>query len=191
MKTTKLWTIIVILLVAVNCIVLVIVWKKGRPGPPFGKQAPAGEFIISQLKLRPGQIEKFDVMRRGHHQAVEEINSKIKILKDSLFDKLSMPQTNQKTIDSLTSKIGFEYALADKTTYNHFRELRTILNTEQQHKFDQIIQQVLQMVNRPMPPGGGGPEGNRPPNGEGPPPPPGDQNRAPGPLPGNEPASGN
>ena len=165
MKKNTIWTIIVIVLVCINSIVLVLVWLNGKPGSFDGKRTPPQEFLIKQLQMTQPQIEKFEILRRAHHQTVEDLNEKIKQLKDSLFKNLSNIRVKQKTIDSLTNKIGENYALINKTTYNHFRDLRAILLPEQQEKLDAIMNQVLQMLNRTGTPNGQG-------NGAMPPPPP-------------------
>jgi Spy/CpxP family protein refolding chaperone len=188
MKKNTIWTIIVIALVCINSLVLVLLWRHGKPDLLDGKHTPPQEFLIKQLHLTRPQIEKFEILRRAHHQTVEDLNEKIKQLKDSLFKNLSNTRVKQKTIDSLTNKIGEDYALINKTTFNHFHDLRAILLPEQQEKLDEIMNQVLQMLNRTGPPNGQG-------NGAMPPPPPnngqpndgGEQpdNRPPGPRPPN------
>ncbi len=165
MKKNTIWTIIVIILVCINSIVLVLVWRHGKPSLFDKRHAPTQEFLIQQLNMSQTQIEKFEVLRRAHHQTVEDLNEKINLLKDSLFKNIGNGYTKQKTIDSLLNKIGENYALINKTTFNHFHDLRLILTPQQQKKLDGIINQVLQMLNRQGPPNGPG-------NGDMPPPPP-------------------
>jgi len=181
MKTTNIWTIIVILLVFINSVILIVIWKQGRLSRPEGNQMEVKDFLIKQLSLSKSQIEKLETLRQAHHQAIENLDKKDHSLKDSLFKNLSSASVDPKIIDALTSKIGYNAALMDKTTFNHFRALRQILQPAQQKKLDEIIERVLQMLSHQAPPGG---RGTRrmppPPNGGEPcamPPPPNDGTR--------------
>lgn len=210
MKTTNIWTIIVILLVFINSIILIIIWKQGKLSPPTGNQMEVKDFLVKQLSLSKSQIEKFEALREAHHRMIENLDEKNRSLKDSLFENLGNISNDPKVIDTLTNKIGHNAALMDKTTFYHFRELRQILQPAQQKKLDEIIVQVLQMLNHPAPPGGHGPgRMPPPPNGIRPgnmPPPPYDGARPekdqapnggqpgsmpPGPPPQGQPYSGN
>jgi len=187
MKSTNLWTVIVVALVCINSITLIVMWKQTRPFPPTDSKTNVRDFLVTQLSLSKSQIEKFEVMRQAHHNKVENLNQKIHQLKDSLFGTLNNSSTGSKIVDTLTDKIGYNYALIDKTTFYHFKELRDILEPAQQKKLDEVIQQVLQMMSHPIPPhrpgpgplrpegpnpGGQGPDGlpEGPPPGNGPPP---------------------
>jgi len=163
MKTTNIWTIIVILLVFINSIILIVIWKQGRLSPRAGNQMEVKDFLIKQLSLTKSQIGKFETLRQAHHQAIENLDKKDRLLKDSLFKNLSSASVDPKIIDALTSKIGYNAALMDKTTFNHFRALRQILQPAQQKKLDEIIEQVLQMLSHPGHPGGQGGRSGMPP----------------------------
>ena len=81
-------------------------------------------------------------------------------LKDGLFEQLKWPANAQ--IDTLTRKIGELQTIIDKETFNHFSQLRELLNKDQAEKFDNTIQDVLRTMGRE-----GRPDGPPPPHREG------------------------
>jgi len=157
MKKANIWTIIVVLLVSVNCVMLAFMWKEKRRMPPPDNHLEVKDFLVQQLSLTKDQVAKFDILRKAHHKAMDSLQEQLHLQKDSLFDNLSTPSAGASVVEPLVKSIGYNTALMDKTTFYHFKELRSILDPAQQKKFDSIIKQVLRMMERPMPPPGNGP----------------------------------
>ena len=75
-------------------------------------------------------------------------------LKDEFFSQLSAPR-NANT-DTLAQRIGIVQAQIDLETFDHFSQLRSLLNEGQAKKFDNVIQDVLRTMGpRQGPPPGG------------------------------------
>jgi flagellar basal body-associated protein FliL len=216
MKTSYIWTIVVVVLVCANSVILFMMWNQRRhephPIPPrLETHMEVKDFLIKELALTPKQTVVFDTLRSRHHKTMDSLNKKTHQLKDSLFGYLSKPANGVET-KSIIKQIGTNSALEDELTFSHFQKLRGILDAPQQNKFDSIIMQVLHMMAHqgPPPPHEGrsrrhhgppndnlgnmhqGPPDGMPP-GEGPdgkhhgPPPGGPDGRPPGPPPGGGP----
>lgn len=155
----KIWQAIVVILLLVNSTVLVFMWLHRRGG---GRQEPGGnakEYLVKQLALNEQQQKQYETLRSGHFASMQRINDETKNLRDHFFDNISTPVADSALINSLSKKISEEEIQRQELTLYHFRKLRSILNKDQQQKFDVIIKDVLRMMGRP--PG--------PPNRQGPP----------------------
>ena len=177
MKSSYTWTIIVAALLCINSAMLVMMWKEKREAPRNAENgADVKTFLIKELSLTPKQVLQFDSLRNRHRATMDSLNDHVRRLRDRLFGGLSEPQGDTVTVNNITRQVGSDMALIDKATYNHFKQLRTMLDASQQQKFDNIIKQVMHMMARQGPP---------PPRGEGPPPGRGPEDMPPGPPPGN------
>ena len=193
MKSVKILIAIVVLLVLINCALLAMFWLQRGKGPgPDGQPQRAHEFLTKELKLNKPQEEAYEKMRTKHFEFTRALNEANHGLRDSLFDFIQTPGLDTPTVTRLEKQIAFNQAELEKVTLLHFRELRNILNAEQQKKFDDVIKDALRMMGGPPrgrtepggmppprdgnvpPPGQAPPHGKGPPPGEGFPPPPGE-----------------
>jgi|GEM_PF-339819 len=183
MKSVKILITIVVLLVLINCTLLAVFWlQRGKGRGAEGPPQRAHEFLTKELKLNKAQEEAYEKMRTSHFETTRTLNDANRKLHDSLFSYINTSALDTPTVTRLEKQIAFNQAQIEKATLLHFRELRNILNADQQKKFDGVIRDALRMMGGPprggrgpngMPPphdGQGPPPGQGPPNGEGPPP---------------------
>jgi hypothetical protein len=172
-KGTKWLVTLVMVLVLANIGLAASIWLKKEEAKPQKGTQPKGdarEVLISSLSLSQMQVHTFDSLRKEHFDRVRLYREGMRALKDQFFAQLSEPR-NAHT-DTLAKMIGEVQAKIDLETFDHFSKLRSLLNKEQQQKFDETIQDVL----RTMAPKGPGPQGlpgrrMGPPPHDGPPPP--------------------
>jgi len=169
MKNFKFLIIVVILLVVINCVLLGSLWftkyHRLQPPPPpshIGPPQRANEYLIKELKLTAAQIKQYDTLREQHFTKTRELNDQNRQLRDALFKNIQPPVLNTKLTDSIEKKIAENTATLDNTTLLHFRKFRTILNKDQQAKFDKIIANAMHMMGGPQ----NGPQQGMPPQGE-------------------------
>lgn len=176
MKNYRTWLVIVLALIVINSAALALMWLKHREHPPIPRGMPAQQGIepkdvlIKELAFTPKQAVLFDTMRVKHRRAVNKLEDNNRKLRDSLFANIKKPKADTALINAIAKKISDNQAIIEKITLYHFRELRGILTSEQQVKFDGIIDQVLHMM-------GGSARGHRPPE---------QNNDAPAPPSGND-----
>lgn len=170
----KLLTALVILLLVANAATITMFWLHKKPKPPQPKGSPK-EFLVKELGLDAEQQAKLDALMKEHRQAAAGIREKVKAEKDSLFLLIKEPNTSDSMKQAAAAAASRYTEQLDVLTLNNFQKIRALCNTEQQKKFDEIIQEVLRMMAQPRPGGPGGPEGpggpGMPPPGAEPPPP--------------------
>jgi Spy/CpxP family protein refolding chaperone len=160
---------LLLLLVLNSALLALLILRKAEPvsvnvkgaGPGMPGGGPT-DFLVHELNLHEAQLEKYTAMADQHHQSVVKIEAEIRSLRDSMISQLESESPDTAAISRLARKVGDDQVKLDQVTFDHFRQLRSILNTEQQSRFAKVIREALHMM------GGRRPQG--PPPGDGPPP---------------------
>ena len=76
-----------------------------------------------------------------------------------LFKLLQQPDVNDSTKKAAADNVAKNLERLDLLTFEHFKEVRAMCTPGQQKKFDEIIENVLQMIASGPPPGRPGPNG--------------------------------
>jgi len=153
MKNSKTLMIVVITLIAVNCLLIGTLWYNTyhRKAPmPTGN---AFEYLSKTLQLTPAQVKQYKALRDWHFNFTSKINNEMRMERDSFFDNLSNPSINSAQVSQLEGRILAHQQMLDTATFYHFRKLRAILTPNQQEKFNGVIQDVLHMMAGPNGPG--------------------------------------
>lgn len=133
-----------------------------------------GSFLADELGFTGEQLNRFDTLKREHHQGVQKIMEQTKELKDQLFECIKTGDDAK--AKELAGKLSENNKAMELLTYEHFKEVRNICNENQKIKFDRILVDLVRGLEAqsppPMgapPPGDRRPPGDRPPPGERPP----------------------
>lgn len=155
----------IVFLVIANLATLATFWITRAKRPPGHLEKPS-EFLIRELGFNEQQKEQYLKLVKEHQRGSEEILRPGQEIRNRLFTAVERKENT----DSL-KKLAFQSAFDSKEklsllTFEHFQKVRDLCTPKQKEKFDKIIQDVLQMMVVPHPPG---------PAGQGPPPLPGDK----------------
>jgi periplasmic protein CpxP/Spy len=169
-KQTRWATIVVAVLAILNIALIATIWLQNKKQIEPQRPPDARELLVHDLDLNEEQVKVFDSLRKIHFNEVGLLREQMHEKKDELFSRLSSAGESP---DSAAASIGNLQTKIELATFRHFAALRTILNKDQQVKFDQVIQEVLRNMGRPDGPGDKERKG-RPRGGEGKFPPPGE-----------------
>ncbi len=145
-STTKILTIAVILLLLVN-VAMLIFMLKGRGHHDFPRRdgkAGAFEMMVKELNMTEQQQTDFKKLKGDHFKNIGPVFDSIKTLKKSLFDLVKAETINDSVVSKYSSLIAEQQALVDKATINHFRQVRALFSGDQQKKFDDFVQKMMQ-----------------------------------------------
>jgi Spy/CpxP family protein refolding chaperone len=193
-KGGNLWKWLTAMLVVCNLALIATVWLRPQTQVQYNIAGGAGHRgplkYDDKLNLDKEQQAKFREITTAQHARVDSLKRLAKAVREQFFANVSVSSPDQQQIDKLSAQLGDYHRLIELETYNHFRQVRAMLNADQQKIFDEIIKDVLtRMPEQPhfkgdgMGPGGphrdrpegqdGPPPGDGPPpaDGEGPPPP--------------------
>ena len=146
MNNTRFLQICIVVLLLINSVTIGIIWFHR---PPAHERGPFN-FLTRELKLTETQQEQYKQLRDEHHQSMLEYEKKIGESRGNFFHQLSVTKDSL-LVNNLTDSIAQYQKQADLLTFYHFQKVREICNAEQQKKFDEVIQEALQMM-RPAPP---------------------------------------
>jgi Spy/CpxP family protein refolding chaperone len=111
-----------------------------------GKMPPrVSDFVQKELGFTPDQTRKFQQLRDQHKEDIKPVLEDIKRLKDSLYNLLKSPQTNDSAAAALSNRIGEKQKEWELLIFHHFQKVRAICDSSQLPKFDSLVHQ---MVNR-------------------------------------------
>lgn len=194
-KAGNLWKWLTAMLVVCNLALIATVWLRPQTQVQYninpGRGHRGGPLKYDdQLNLTKEQQAKFKEITTDQQRRIDSLKRLAKAVREQFFSNVSASLPDQQQVEKLSAQLGDYHRLIELETYNHFRQVRAILNADQQKIFDEIIKDVLtRMPEQPhfkgdgMGPGGqhrdrpDGPDGPPPgdglppPDGEGPPPP--------------------
>jgi periplasmic protein CpxP/Spy len=148
-NNTTVWKWMVGLLMALNIVLLVTIWKHPSPPPFRGGEGPA-KMIIEDLAFSQKQIQDFEKLKTGHHEGVLKLQREGKILRDNFFDLLSKENPDTFLVNERARAIAGNQYQIETITFHHFEQVRKLCNEEQKKKFDGMIKEILhQMAKRP------------------------------------------
>lgn len=147
MKTNKLLTFAVVLLLVVNVVLLVFMFKgrshgdrKGRDGNPFDK-------MVKELNMTDQQQTEFKKLKDQHFATISPVFDSVKSLKKSLFSLVRSENVNDSVVNQYSILISDQRAIADKLTINHLRKVRALFSGDQQKKYDEFVQKMMDRRN--------------------------------------------
>jgi Spy/CpxP family protein refolding chaperone len=146
MKTNRILTIAVVLLLVVNVVMLVCMMK-GRGHHGMKKQgAKAGpvEMMMKELNMNEQQQTEFKKLKEEHFTTIKPVFDSVRTLKKSLFGLVKEENLNDSLVNNYSGLIAEQQATIDKLTINHFRKVRALFSGDQQKKFDDFVQKMMQ-----------------------------------------------
>lgn len=173
------WKWLLILLVVCNLGLIITVWVKPQQPPAEKWQAMGREHrgghdgprrgpitFDKELDLTDDQRNKFDDMRIRHQQRIDSIKRLAGATREEFFDNLNAVNPDSARYMALDVRLGDYHRQIELMTFNHFRDLRALLNEQQKALFDKYIKTALRrMPEQPHtrddgpPPPGCGPDG--------------------------------
>src|SRR5258705_11458996 len=144
MKTNRVLTVAVILLLLVNAAMLIFMLK-GRGHHDMKKQG-GGPFdtMVKELSMTEQQQTEFKKLKDEHFTAIKPVFDSVRTLKKSLFGLVKEENVNDSLVNNYSVLISQQQAIIDKLTINHFRKVRALFSGDQQKKFDDFVQKMMQ-----------------------------------------------
>ena len=145
MKSNKILSVAVVLLLLIN-IALVIFMLKGR-NKHDTKRPPKGdpfEMIAKELKTNDAQRKQHLQYRDEYFKMVKPLNDSVKSVKSVYFSLIKDAAASDSTISNYNKRIADLQSTIDKITFEHLKRVRAIYVGEQQTKYDELVQRMVQ-----------------------------------------------
>lgn len=152
MANTKFLKIVILILIVINLGTLTFIWVN-RPRAEFRQpHRNPGLFLKQALHLTPKQQELLFNMREQHQQRMAFYQELNRGLHRRFFDLLLEPNPDSAMMLTLADSIANNQKTLDTLTYQHFLNMKRILDPKQQKKFSDLFYKVFVTIAPPPPP---------------------------------------
>jgi hypothetical protein len=134
------WTLLVLNL----ALIAFFVFTKPQPPPNRGGKK-FSEKAVDILKLDGQQQDRFLQAAKQHNQQMETINGQQQDLLKPYFNSL-INTDQQVNSDTLLQQIQQLERNKIESTYRHFQEVKSMLNSEQQAGFEEFVNHALEII---------------------------------------------
>jgi Spy/CpxP family protein refolding chaperone len=148
-STNKVLTIAVVLLLITNiALVAFMMFGKGKKDGRRGGGKEPSEMMVKELGMTEDQKKQHKQLREEHFKTLKPYFDSLRTAKAAFFQLTKMPDVNDSTINNYYQKVANWQLQIDKLTFAHFKKVRTIFSPEQQPKFDEFVQKMMQRGRR-------------------------------------------
>ena len=152
MRTNKLLALAAVVLLIINGVLVYLLWsEKNSHRGGNNRSGKRGDWFAEQLKLDDKQKEEHKKLKEAHFESMRPLFDSTNSYKNSLYNLIKEDSNNDSLVNDYSNKIAELNKEIRLRTYAHLKQVRGMLNTEQQKKFDEMI---LKMMSR-----GEGPRG--------------------------------
>ena len=144
MKTNRILIVVTIALVLVNLVMAYFLWnnKRGR-GHERERKQERGDWMVKELNLDDNQKEEHKKIRDAHFNSMKPVFDSITQARRNLYSQINAGEVNDSVITVYSEQIGNYHAQVTRLTFDHFRQMRSILRPEQQQKLDTLMQRIV------------------------------------------------
>ena len=147
-SSAKILTIAVILLLLVNIamVVLMLKWRNNHRPHGFGGKGGPMEMMVKELNMTDQQQKEFQQLRDEHFKTIRPLFDSVRAAKTAFFNLVKEPNVSDSILNAYSQRIAERQSVIDKLTFAHFRRVRTLFSGDQQKKFDEFVQKMMQRV---------------------------------------------
>jgi len=132
------------LLLVVNVAMLIFMLKSRGHRDMKNRKGGAFEMMVKELNMTGQQQTDFKKLKEDHFKVIGPVFDSVKTLKKSLFGLVKEENLNDSLVNKYSALIAEQQAVIDKLTINHFRKVRALFSGDQQKKFEDFVQKMMQ-----------------------------------------------
>ncbi len=149
MKTNKLLVITTIVLLLVNLVLVYFLWNNKRGhGRSKERKQERGDWVVKELQLDENQKAEHKKIRDAHFSALKPVFDSITSARRSLYSLIKDSSASDSTVQHYVQAIGTYHSQLTQHTFDHFKQLRTICNPDQQKKLDSLMLKIVEDMGR-------------------------------------------
>lgn len=149
MKSSNKLLILVIGLLLVSNIVLVYFLMSGNGNkPPKRDRNDPTEVMIKEVGMDEKQAATHKQMKDEHFKNVRPLYDSLRAAKAAYFGLVKDNNVTDSLARVYRERIAGWQSTIDSMTFAHFRKMRNTLNAEQQPKYDEFVQKLMQRGGR-------------------------------------------
>ena len=145
-STTKILTIAVVLLLLLNVAMLVFILRgKGKHDNDNdrGKGGPF-EMMVKELNMTTEQQTAYKQLKEDHFANTRPLFDSLRAAKQAFFALSRQDNVSDSLVNAYSDRVTAIQSATDKLILAHFRKVRMLFKDEQQKKFDDFVQKMMQ-----------------------------------------------
>lgn len=145
-SNNKILTVAVVLLLVTNiALVFFLVNNKGKEGGKrSGAKGDPSEVMAKELNMTEQQKNEHKQLKDDHFKAMKPFYDSLRTAKAAFYALTKEADVNDSILAVYGQRIYNRQAEIDKYTFAHFKRVRNLLTPEQQPKFDEFLQKMMQ-----------------------------------------------
>jgi periplasmic protein CpxP/Spy len=149
-STNKILTIAVVLLLITNIalVVFMIMGKDKHNTRNAGGKGDTAEMMAKELNMTDQQKKNHKLLKDEHFKNIKPLFDSLRAAKTAFFALVKADYITDSVLNNYSQQIAEKQAAIDKLTFAHFKRIRNLFTAEQQPKFDEFIQKMMQRGRR-------------------------------------------
>ena len=143
-SSNKILTIAVVLLLLINIALVIFMLQGKKRGDKAHAKPEPSEIMVKELNMNDQQLAEYKALKDEHMKNLRPLFDSVRAAKTAFFGLLKQADASDSLIQAYGHRISENQSAIDKLTFAHFKRLRTLFTPEQQPKFDEFIQKMMQ-----------------------------------------------
>jgi Spy/CpxP family protein refolding chaperone len=146
----RILTIAVVLLLITNIalVAFMVLGRNKQGGRHSTGRGDMAEMMAKELNMTEQQKKDHKQLKEEHFINIRPLLDSVRATKTALFALVKDPSVNDSTVNVYTQEISETQSTIDQLTFAHFRRVRNLFTAEQQPKFDEFVQKMMQRGKR-------------------------------------------
>lgn len=149
-STNKILTIAVVLLLITNiALVFFMIREKDKhTGRYAGGKGDPSEMMAKELNMTEQQKKEHKQLKDEHFKNIKPLFDSLRAAKTAFFSLIKDSAVSDSMLNAYSQRISERQSIIDKFTFAHFKRVRNLFTAEQQPKFDEFVQKMMQRGRR-------------------------------------------
>lgn len=142
-QKTLLFLIIILLITNFSLLYLLLNPAEKPKEPELTRSERMVKMVQNELSLTPSQLEAYIILRQKRDSILKPLQQELRIAKFEMLQMLQKDSLSDEQVKAAADKVGSVQPAIEMAYFNHFRRIQAMLATEQQPKFDTLLQRMI------------------------------------------------
>ncbi len=149
-STNKILAIAVVLLLITNIALVFFMFreKDKHTARYAGGKGDASEMMAKELNMTEQQKKDHRQLKEEHFKNIKPLFDSLRSAKTAFFSLIKDSTVSDSLMNAYSQRISERQSTIDKLTFAHFKRIRNLFTAEQQPKFDEFVQKMMQRGRR-------------------------------------------
>lgn len=142
--TNKILAIAVVFLLLTNIALVIFMLNKKPHGDKWRGRIDPFEMMVKELNMTTQQQKDYKLQKDEHFKNIKPLFDSVRAAKTAFFALTKEQNVNDSLVNQYSLRISEKQSAIDKLTFAHFKRVRGLFTAEQQPKFDEFVQKMMQ-----------------------------------------------